>query len=191
MKSSRSRRKQEPAVVEEEDEIILELSSESQDDSVFQPVHSRSHSRSQSTTRRSSKPKVDMRKIRVKVHFIDDIRYILIPTPTLDFDDFESRVREKFGIKGRMKIRIKDMEDEDMVTMGDQDDLDMLVTAVKSTARKERSEMGKLEVSLLSTCELSSFTNGNVVGLGARTMKFASHLYRNHYGTGAIVSAPT
>lgn len=146
MRSGRSRRKQEPALIEE-DEIILGASSESQEDLVFKPSHSRNQSRNRSMTRRASRPKPDMKKIRVKVHYSDDIRYILVPNSTMDFDDFESRVREKFSIKGRMRLKIKDADDEDMVTMGDQDDLEMLVSGVRAEARKERSEMGKMEVS--------------------------------------------
>jgi hypothetical protein len=36
-----------------------------------------------------------------------------------------------------------------MITMGDQDDLDMAIMSVKATARRERLDMGKMEVSIL------------------------------------------
>jgi hypothetical protein len=39
------------------------------------------------------------------------------------------------------------MPNGDMITMGDQDDLDMAIMSVKSTARRERLDMGKMEVS--------------------------------------------
>ena len=62
----------------------------------------------------------------------------------IDFGDFESKIREKFAIKEQLKIRMQD--DGDMITMGDQDDLEMLLASVRSAARKEKSEMGKMEV---------------------------------------------
>lgn len=92
---------------------------------------------------RSGSRRPDMRKIRVKVHFNDDTRYIMIG-PAIEYGDFESKVREKFSIKGQLKIKMQD--DGDMITMGDQDDLEMLLQSVKVVARKERNEMGKMEV---------------------------------------------
>ena len=89
-----------------------------------------------------------MRKIRVKVHANEDTRYIMVNAPFVEYDDFESRVREKFHIRGKMKMLMRDFDDEpgQMITMADQDDLDVLLNHVKSTARKERSEMGKMEI---------------------------------------------
>lgn len=86
----------------------------------------------------------DVQKFRTKVHAPDDTRYIMIG-PTIGFDEFENRVREKFGFKAPLKMRVKD--DGDMITMVDQEDLDMLITSAKEVARKEGSEMGKMEVS--------------------------------------------
>lgn len=97
---------------------------------------------------RSGSRRPEMRKIRVKVHFNDDTRYIMIG-PEIEYGDFESKVREKFSIKNQLKIKMQD--DGDMITMGDQDDLEMLLQSVKSVARKERNEMGKMEVSMLMT----------------------------------------
>lgn len=67
--------------------------------------------------------------------------------PAIEYGDFESKVREKFSIKSQLKIKMQD--DGDMITMGDQDDLEMLLQSVKSVARKERNEMGKMEVSVV------------------------------------------
>ena len=67
----------------------------------------------------------------------------------IDFGDFESKIREKFGIKDLLKIRMQD--DGDMITMGDQDDLEMLLSSVSSQAKREKSEMGKMEVWISSS----------------------------------------
>ena len=94
--------------------------------------------------RRFGSRRIEVKKIRVKVHAQDDSRFIMIGT-TIDFDEFEAKVREKFGLKSRLKMKVRD--DGDMVTLGDQDDLDILVMTAKKAAVKEHSDMGKMEVS--------------------------------------------
>ena len=143
----KSRRKhrsnQAPEYLDEEDEYI-----NSSPDEAASQVNKRSHSRGQSISSQSSGRRIDMRKIRVKVHANDDTRYIMLNSPHIDYDDFESRVREKFGIRGKMRMLMRDFDDEpgQMITMADQDDLEVLLAHVKSVARKERNEMGKMEV---------------------------------------------
>lgn len=98
----------------------------------------------QRSHRRVGSRKLEVKKIRVKVHSEDDTRFIMVG-PTVDFDEFEAKVREKFGLKSRLRMKI--LDDGDMVTLGDQDDLDILVSSAKKTAKKEHSDMGKMEVS--------------------------------------------
>jgi hypothetical protein len=81
------------------------------------------------------------------VHAPDDIRYIMIG-PTVQFAEFETRIREKFGFKCPLKMRVQD--DGDMITMVDQEDLDLLLTSAREVARREGSEMGKMEVRSIS-----------------------------------------
>lgn len=126
---------QETYFLEEDEYIDEEL--EPEDMSGFEPVH-----RAASRTGRGSK-RVEMRKIRVKCHYNEDTRYLMIGA-VIDFGDFESKIREKFSIKERLKIKMED--DGDMITMGDQDDLEMLLSSVRSQAQKERNEMGKMEI---------------------------------------------
>jgi hypothetical protein len=123
----------------EEDEYIDEDEMSSEDMSGFEPVR-RAPSRS-GTTRGSKRP--DMRKIRVKCHFNDDTRYLMIGA-VIDFGDLESKIREKFGIKDQLKIKMED--DGDKITIADQDDLEMLLGSVRNQAKRERTEMGKMEV---------------------------------------------
>jgi hypothetical protein len=58
--------------------------------------------------------------------------------------DFVQSIREKFGIRQNFKVEIKD--DGDMITMADEDDLDMAIQNAKSMARKEGSDTPKMEV---------------------------------------------
>ena len=145
--SSKARKKhrsgQTQEYLDEEDEYI-----NSSPDEAASQINKRSHSRGPSISSQSSGRRPEMRKIRVKVHANDDTRYIMLNTPQIDYDDFESRVREKFGIRGKMRMLMRDFDDEpgQMITMADQDDLEVLVAHVKSVARKERNEMGKMEV---------------------------------------------
>ncbi|KAJ2967845.1 hypothetical protein NUW58_g10350 [Xylaria curta] len=89
----------------------------------------------------------DIRKVRVKVHASEDVRYIMVGA-AIEFADLEEKVREKFGVKRRFKIKVRDEDapQSDMITMGDQDDLDMVMMSVKSAARKKREEIGKMEI---------------------------------------------
>lgn len=142
------RSKQQQDYLDEEDEYI---NSSPDEINVVPPplqTHRRSHSRGPSISSQNSAKRPEMRKIRVKVHANEDTRYIMINTAYIDFGEFESRVREKFQIRSKMRMLMRDFDDEpgQMITMADQDDLDVLMNHVKSTARKERNEMGKMEV---------------------------------------------
>lgn len=88
----------------------------------------------------------EIRKIRVKVHG-EDTRYIMVGS-AIEFPDLVDRIREKFGMRNRFKIKVRDEDDRDMmITMGDQDDLDMVISSAKTHARKERLDVGKFDVS--------------------------------------------
>ena len=58
--------------------------------------------------------------------------------------EFVQSIRDKFGLRQNFKIEIRD--DDDMITMADEDDLDMAIQTAKSMARKENSDMPKMEV---------------------------------------------
>jgi hypothetical protein len=66
----------------------------------------------------------------------------------VEFQDLMDRIRGKFGLRSRFrcKIRDEDAPNGDMITLGDQDDLDMVISASKAEAKRERADMGKLEV---------------------------------------------
>lgn len=81
--------------------------------------------------------------MRVKVHSGDDTRYMML-SPEVQFPNFADRVKEKFGLKNGFKLKVRD--EGDLITMGDGDDWDMAVQAVKKEARGEGVEMGKMEV---------------------------------------------
>lgn len=101
---------------------------------------SRSGSRS---SRRS-----DIRKIRVKVH-AGDVRYLMIGT-AVEYPDLVDRIKDKFGMRRRFKIKVRDEDTPqgDMITLGDQDDLDMAIQASVSLARRQRQDSAKMEVSV-------------------------------------------
>lgn len=152
-------RKQNPRYIEEEDEDASDYDDGSFDENDFEmmrgPPAPRSRAPSTAGGRGSSR-RPDVRKIRVKVHS-EDVRYIMIGA-AVEFPDLCDKIREKFGLKRRFKIKVRDedMPNGDMITMGDQDDLDMVVMAVKSTAKRERLDMGKMEVSNPKTTSFNS-----------------------------------
>jgi hypothetical protein len=153
-----------PYMIDEEDEYIDESYVSPEEMATFEPATLANSypKRSSSRSHRSSK-RPDLKRVRIKVHSQEDTRYIMMNiAPSMggsggiDFGEFESKIREKFGVKSQMKIRMREVDSEpdsgdgmpqgDMITMGDQDDLEMLLSAVKHVARRERSEMGKMEI---------------------------------------------
>ncbi|CAI7646188.1 unnamed protein product [Penicillium pancosmium] len=94
-------------------------------------------------SRRANSRRPEVRRFRTKVHAPDDIRYIMIG-PTVEFAEFEAKIREKFGFQCPLKMKVQD--DGDMITMVDQEDLDLLLSSAREVARREGSEMGKMEV---------------------------------------------
>lgn len=138
---SRSAKPQRPMYINEEEEDEFEQQS-SVDEAEFEMLP-RSKSRRRSPTTRTASRRPDIRTIRVKVH-AEDTRYVFIE-PNKAFRDFVAQIREKFGLRQNFKIKIKD--EEDMITMSDQDDLDMAIQNSRTAARREKAEMGKMEVS--------------------------------------------
>ncbi|KAH2612217.1 hypothetical protein KXW34_002557 [Aspergillus fumigatus] len=95
-------------------------------------------------SRRADSRRPDVHRFRIKVHAFEDTRYIMIG-PTLEYSEFEAKIREKFGFRSLLRIRMQD--EGDMITMVDQEDLDLLLSSATEAARKEGNEMGKMEVS--------------------------------------------
>lgn len=112
------------------------------------PHSSRNRSRSRGPSRSRRPLESELKNIRVKVHSGDDTRYIMV-APQVPFEEFVDRVREKFGIRTRFKLKVRD--EGDLITMGDRDDWEMAVQSVRKEAGKEGEEMGKMEVSHSST----------------------------------------
>lgn len=108
------------------------------------PTNTRHRSRSRGTSRSRRQKHLELKNIRVKVHSGDDTRYIMV-APALSFEEFVDRVREKFGIRTRFKLKVRD--EGDLITMADRDDWDMAVQCVRKEAGNENSEMGKMAVS--------------------------------------------
>jgi hypothetical protein len=100
------------------------------------PRHQRSQSR--------RPPVATMRRIRIKVHAPEDTRYLMASTAPI-YTELLEQVKTKFSIKSDVRLRIKD-EDGDMVTVGDQDDLDLALMVCKDSAESQRAEMGKMEI---------------------------------------------
>ena len=151
----RGTRHQPPQFIDEEDEYGSDVCDGEplKDDGVFElvgapptgpevsPMKQRSPAH---YSRRAQSRRPEVRRFRTKVHAPDDIRYIMIGA-TVAFADFEARIREKFGFQCPLKLKVQD--DGDMITMVDQEDLDLLLASSREVARREGSEMGKMEVS--------------------------------------------
>jgi hypothetical protein len=140
---TRSKQSRRPAYIEEEDEDDYDGSDI--DDAEFEMI-SRAKSRKRSPARSSKSGGTNRGtsiKIRVKVH-AGDTRYVFINQGTT-VREFWQAIREKFGVRNNFKVEIKD--DGDMITMADQDDLDMAIETARGQAKKDGSDVAKLEVS--------------------------------------------
>lgn len=104
----------------------------------------RGHAPNARVSRRSYTRRPEINKFRIKVHALEDKRYIMVG-PTIQIGEFEKRIRDKFGFQSPLKLKMQD--DGDMVSMVDQEDMDLLLMSAKEFARREGSEIGKTEVS--------------------------------------------
>ncbi|QGA17104.1 hypothetical protein EYB26_004774 [Talaromyces marneffei] len=154
----KSRQQQQRRYIEEEPEYSSEYEDDMPEDAEFemineQPLPPKQRTRYSSTQSQSSgqgrrapsrrRTMPEIRKFRVKVHALEDTRYIMIEG-NIGYGEFEGRIREKFGFKGLLRIRMRD--DNDMITMGDQEDLELLLRAARDEARRENQDMGKIEI---------------------------------------------
>jgi hypothetical protein len=148
-RGSRQQGRRNQRYIEEEEDGGSDYDDGSFDEGDFEMVSNnrRPGTNSMSGSSRGQSRRAEVRKIRVKVH-AEDVRYIMIGA-AVEFPDLVDRIREKFALRRRFKIKVQDddMPNGDMITMGDQDDLDMVIMSVKSMARKQRQEIGKMEVS--------------------------------------------
>ncbi|KAF3050208.1 hypothetical protein E8E11_008633 [Didymella keratinophila] len=133
-----------PAYIEEEDEDDYDGSD--LDDAEFEMMSRNSKTRRRSPARStrsggSGGARGVAGKIRVKVHG-NDTRYVFV-TADMTMREFSQSIREKFGMRQNFKVEIKD--DGDMITMADQDDLDMAIDTAKDNARRA-GETPKMEV---------------------------------------------
>ncbi|KAE8365192.1 hypothetical protein BDV27DRAFT_127260 [Aspergillus caelatus] len=129
--------------IDEEEEYASEAE-EGGADGDFEIVESRRRTRSPNRgSRRANSRRPEVRRFRVKVHAVEDTRYIIIG-PTTGFSEFEMKIRDKFGFRSLLKVRMQD--EGDMITMVDQEDLDLLFSSARESAIREGSEMGKMEI---------------------------------------------
>ncbi|CUS11712.1 unnamed protein product, partial [Tuber aestivum] len=97
------------------------------------------------SARSGSSRRPDVKKIKVKAHHEDDTRVVIISTGT-GFDEFVTRLKSKFGFQRKVRCKIRDEDGDGMISLSDQEDLDMAISSSKKAARRDRSDVGKLEV---------------------------------------------
>lgn len=73
---------------------------------------------------------------------------MIMITTGIEYNEFVQRLKEKFGFQGNVRCKIRDEDGDGMISVSDQEDLDMAISSCKKAARREKSEFGKLEVCL-------------------------------------------
>ncbi|KAE8353673.1 hypothetical protein BDV28DRAFT_132665 [Aspergillus coremiiformis] len=130
--------------IDEQDEYASEAEEGGAPDGDFEIIGSRRRTRSPNVgLRRANSRRPEVHRFRIKVHAVEDTRYIIIG-PTISFSEFETKIRDKFGFRCLLKIRMQD--EGDMITMVDQEDLDLLFCSAREAAKQEGSELGKMEI---------------------------------------------
>ncbi|KAF3064727.1 Neutrophil cytosol factor 2 [Daldinia childiae] len=141
----RGQSRRNPRYIEEEEEAS---DYDSFDEGEFEMVSNRRPGTSVAGgSSRGGSRRPEIRKVRIKVH-AEDVRYVMVST-TIEFSELVDRIRDKFGLRRRFKLKVRDEDvpqSTDMITMGDQDDLDVAMIGVKQMARKQRLDIGKLEI---------------------------------------------
>lgn len=137
-------------IQEEDDEEGSDYDNGPFDENDFEMLSGRPpapRTRAASSSGRGASRRPDIRKVRVKVHASEDTRYIMIGM-AIEFTDLVEKIRDKFVLRRRFKLKIRDddLPNGDMITMGDQDDLEMALMSVKANAKRDRADMGKLDV---------------------------------------------
>lgn len=153
-RNSRSNgRSRQPQYIEEEDGDGSSYEDDNYDDGEFEimnrpPPRTAQRQASVSRSNTNRRPAEAVRKVRIKVHTAEDVRYIMVGT-AIEFPDLVDKIKDKFALRQRFKVKVRDDDapSGEMITVGDQDDLDMVMMGVRSLAKRERADMGKLEVS--------------------------------------------
>ena len=131
-----------------EDDIVEEDESEVIDDGpgVRESLGSYTSGRSGATVR-SGASAAAPKSLRLKVHYPSETRYIIM-VASVSFQEFADQITKKYsGDLGGKKLKIKTKDEEgDVITVGDQEDLEPCLSSARITARKEGAEMIKLEV---------------------------------------------
>lgn len=83
---------------------------------------------------------------------------ILIAT-TASYVEFMQRLKEKFGYRKNAKCKVKDEDGDGMITLQDDEDLEIAISAAKKLAIRERAEHGKLEVSHINSEVIASYAD--------------------------------
>jgi len=99
------------------------------------------------------------RIIRLKVHYDDDTRYIIVQA-SITFAELVTSIVKKFKLHATkdLVVRTRD-EDGDSITIADQEDLEAACVVCAERAAKEASEYLRLEVSRTrEACDGTSLT---------------------------------
>lgn len=91
----------------------------------------------------TSRKVAEITKVKVKVHS-DDTRVIMVDFK-MTYEKLLDKIQDKLHLREEPRIQFRD-EDGGMVTMTDQDDLDMALLHAQREARKEAWETGRMEV---------------------------------------------
>ncbi|KAI5307182.1 hypothetical protein KEM55_008382, partial [Ascosphaera atra] len=86
--------------------------------------------------------------VRFKIRFGEEVRFVLV-NADVSFAEFEAKVKSKLGIAtgaGANGVRLQVRDEEDMVTIGDQEDLSIVIAQAATPEAGESEVMGRAEI---------------------------------------------
>ncbi|PFH63278.1 hypothetical protein XA68_14930 [Ophiocordyceps unilateralis] len=130
----------------EQDDDGSDYDDGSLDGAEFEMLSSNRRGPSYRSGSRAPSRRSDIRKVRVKVH-AEDVRYIMVGV-AIEFPDLVDCIREKFNLRRRFKMKIPDEDapDGELITLGDQDDLEMAIQSVTDAAKRQRQDVARMEI---------------------------------------------
>ena len=85
-----------------------------------------------------------IKNIHFKLHHNDEIRYVVVAVG-MPFAELLQQISTKVETTRKIRLRTRD-EDDDLITIGDQEDLDILISACKQRAEAQSLDTGKMEI---------------------------------------------
>ncbi|KAI5302855.1 hypothetical protein KEM56_000279, partial [Ascosphaera pollenicola] len=114
--------------------------------------------------------------VRFKLRTDKETRYMLVKSD-VELEEFLYKIRIKLGIHGQFKLHMKD--EGDMVTIGDQEDLNILLALAKEGYGAEPVGDLPTRYTIVILKAFSGKTNGEIASITGRSVRSVERIYKS------------